>query len=107
MIATAPRRVAARFHGTAAQDRRSKTNRREQGGASHCRATQRVSSASIWRTRFGAAGESGCLSTAEDRNDMSVAQTSSLWDGLCYDRIAMETLDQIKARAEAAVPGAK
>ncbi len=38
---------------------------------------------------------------------MSVAQTSSLWDGLCYDRIAMETLDQIKARAEAAVPGAK
>jgi len=44
------RSVAACVHGTAAQNRQSETNRRDQSRPSHCGATQRVSSASVWRT---------------------------------------------------------
>src|SRR6266700_6304649 len=44
------RSVAACVHGTAAQNRQSETNRRDQSRSSHFGATQRVSSASVWRT---------------------------------------------------------
>src|SRR6266566_5131718 len=49
--------VAARVHGTAAQDRRSKTDGRWQSRALRGRPTERISGAILWRTRSGAASE--------------------------------------------------
>src|SRR5437870_2844546 len=62
----AARSVAARFHGTAAEDRQSKTDGREQGRASRSGGTERIPGAIIWRARFGAAGKSGCVPSSED-----------------------------------------
>ena len=57
-------------------------------------ATERIPRADIRRARLGAAGESRCFSAADDRKAR-------------LKRLTMESLDEIKARTEAAVPGAK
>src|SRR4029453_248166 len=66
-LPAAARSVAACFHGTAAQNRQSEIDGREQSRASRSGGAERISSAIIWRARFGAPSESRSLSTAEDR----------------------------------------
>jgi len=58
-LSTPARSAAACFHGTTAENRRAEIDRSRQGRAPQCSATKRVSSAGVWRTRFGAARESG------------------------------------------------
>src|SRR5882724_13679472 len=56
-----------RIHGTSAQDRRAKIERREQGGPSRFRATKRIPRARIWKARSRATGEFKRVSSAGDR----------------------------------------
>src|SRR5262249_133674 len=82
--------VAARIHGIAAQDRQSKTEPHGKGRVLEARTTKRISSAGVWRTRFATAGEPGRLSSSKTRA-----------------RLIVETLEQIKNRAELAARGGR
>src|SRR5207244_13442210 len=60
-----------RIHGTSAQNRRAKIERREQGGSSRFRATKRIPRARIWKARSRATGEFQRVSSAKTRKSMN------------------------------------